>query len=340
MSRRFCLSILSGLLMIGCGEKKNPEGNPSAKDAPRAAGKRLRMGMMPKLVGIEYFKACEKGARQAAAELDVELTYDGPSVDSVEEQAQMIDVWIARDYDVIAVAPNDPEVISPALQRAKAAGIIVMTWDADANPEASGRDAFVNQAPTEEIGNTLVDVLAKQIHAQGKTVIVTGSANSPNQNAWMKVMKARLEQKFPKIKLLETLAPEEDQNRARQMTAGVLNAHPDLAGVWGITSVALPGAAEAVRQANKAGKVAVTGLSLPKSIRPYVKDGVIQEFVLWNPVDLGYLTVHVAKALADKALKPGVNKLGRLDGVRVEGREVILGPPIVFDKNNIDMYDF
>ena len=163
----------------------------------------------------------------------VELTYDGPSVDSVEEQAQMIDVWIARDYDVIAVAPNDPEVISPALQRAKAAGIIVMTWDADANPEASGRDAFVNQAPTEEIGKTLVDVLARRINGQGKTVIVTGSANSPNQNAWMKVMKAHLAQKHPRIKLLETLAPGEDQNRARQMTASVLNAHPDLAGVWG-----------------------------------------------------------------------------------------------------------
>ncbi|HEV3167637.1 MAG TPA: substrate-binding domain-containing protein [Isosphaeraceae bacterium] len=324
----------------GCGGQGSaPAGNPASNEPSRAA-KRLRMGMMPKLIGINYFNACQKGAEEAAKELNIELTYDGPPTDKAELQAQMIDEWIALGYDVIAVAPNDPEVIAPALKRAKDAGIITLTWDADANPEASGRVTFVNQAPVEAIGNTLVDLMAGAIGGKGKTVIVTGSATSPNQNAWMAVMETRLTTKYPKIQLLETLVPEENQNRARQMTLDILNAHPDLAGVWGITSVSLPGVAEAVKQAGKSGKVYVTGLSLPSTIRPYVKDGTVPKFVLWNPADLGYLTVHVARRLAEHSLTSNDKFFGRLKGVDVKVGEVVLGPPLVFDKNNVDEYDF
>jgi ABC-type sugar transport system substrate-binding protein len=186
----------------------------------------------------------------------------------------------------------------------------------------------------------LVDVLAEGIGGKGKAVIVTGSATSPNQTAWMKVMLARLDEKYPDIVLLETLVPNEDLNRARQMTADMLNANADLAGVWGITSVALPGAAEAVRQAGKSGKVFVTGLSLPSDVAEYVEDGTIAKFILWDPIDLGYLTVHVAKSLAERKLEPGERTFGRLQQIRVTDGEVILGPPAVFDKANIGQYEF
>lgn len=317
----------------GCGDGGKTNAPPSKAEA-------LRMGMMPKLMGIDYFNQCMKGAKEAANELGVDLTFDGPHEDSVDAQAQMVSLWAAQGFDAIAVAPNDPEVISPALRKAREAGSVVLTWDADANAAASGREIFVNQSPTAEIGNTLVDVMAEGIGRKGKTVIVTGSATSPNQNAWMKVMRQRLAERYPDITVLPTLVPDEDQNRARQLTLDVLRAHPDLVGIWGITSVALPGAAEGVKQAGKSGKVFVTGLSLPSSVKAYVKDGTIAKFVLWNPVDLGYLTVHVAHQLKRASISHGVHSFGRLQQVRVENGEVILGPPIIFDKANIDRYDF
>jgi rhamnose transport system substrate-binding protein len=298
------------------------------------------MAMMPKLMGISYFNACRRGALEAARELGLALNYDGPPVDKVELQAQMIDEWIALGYRAIAVAPNDPEVIAPALRRARDAGIVTLTWDADANPAASGRARFVNQAPVEAVGNLLVDLMADAVGGRGKTVIVTGSATAPNQNAWMAVMQRRLKEKYPALELLQTLVPEEDQNRARQMTRAVLNAHADLAGIWGITSVALPAVAEAVRQAGRSGKVYVTGLSLPATVKSYLDDGTIERFVLWNPVDLGYLTVHVARRLVDGALPPGPTRFGRLSDIAVTAGEVILGEPMVFDKGNIAQYDF
>jgi ABC-type sugar transport system substrate-binding protein len=252
----------------------------------------------------------------------------------------MIDQWIALGYDAIAVAPNDPEVIAPALRRARDAEIVTLTWDADANPVASGRARFVNQAPAEAIGNLLVDLMASATGGKGKTVIVTGSATAPNQNAWMAVMQRRMKEKYPGLELLQTLVPEEDQNRARQMTRDVLSAHADLAGIWGITSVALPAVAEAVRQTGRAGKVYVTGLSLPATVKSYVRDGTIEQFVLWNPVDLGYLTVHVARQLASHGLDPGRMRFGRLSDIEVTAGEVILGAPLLFDRSNVERYDF
>jgi ABC-type sugar transport system substrate-binding protein len=317
---------LAGLLSAGCGQRREP-------------GK-LKMGLMPKLIGISYFTASKIGATEAADELGIELDYDGPAIDSAEEQVKMIDRWIAQGHDIIAVAPNDPELVAPALRRARQAGITVLTWDADANPQASERETFVNQAPVEAIGSTLVDLLGEAVGGEGKTVIVTGSATSPNQNAWIAAMHARIAEKYPKLELLETLVSDEDQSKAYRLTRDVINAHGDLKGIWAITSVALPGAAKAVRDGGKAEQIFVTGLSLPNTMRQYVEDGTVKKFVLWSPVDLGYLTVHVGKLLREGKLAEGAHTIGRLKEIRVSPGEVLLGPPVVFDRQNVAKYDF
>ena len=124
----FGLVVLLAALGVGCGE-----------GAEEAA---LRIAMIPKLVGIGYFEATELGARQAAQELNVELVYDGPTEARTEDQIKMIDGWLAQGFDVIAVAPNDPEAISRTLRNAGETGALVLTWDTDANPELSKRSLF------------------------------------------------------------------------------------------------------------------------------------------------------------------------------------------------------
>jgi rhamnose transport system substrate-binding protein len=324
--RASIIGLLACAILGGCGPTREPGA--------------VKMGLMPKLIGISYFGASEKGAREAAAELNVELDYDGPAVDSAEEQVKMVDRWIAQGHDIIAVAPNDPELIAPALRRARRAGIVVLTWDADANAAASERQTFVNQAPVNAIGVTLVDLVGDALGGVGKTVIITGSATSPNQNAWMRAMREQIAEKYPKLELLETLVSDEDQSKAYRLARDVINAHQDLKAIWAITSVSLPGAAKAVRDAGKADEVFVTGLSLPNTMRQYVEDGTVKKFVLWSPVDLGYLTVHVGKLLRDGKLVEGEQTIGRLGGIRVSRGEVLLGPPVVFDRDNLAEHDF
>jgi ABC-type sugar transport system substrate-binding protein len=172
--------------------------------------------------------------------------------------------------------------------------------------------------------------------------IVTGSLTAANQNEWIKHIKARIAEKYPKLTIVATKPSEEDQQLAFTVTQDLLKAYPDIKGIFAITSVAFPGAADAVEQAGKKGKVAVVGLATPKGMRPWVKSGTVKTVILWNPVDLGYLTIYVAKAVWEGTLRPGAGEFraGRLGTVKVQGREVVLGEPFKFTADNIDQFDF
>jgi rhamnose transport system substrate-binding protein len=299
--------------------------------------------MMPKLKGIPYFNACEEGAREAAEELgNVELLYDGPTVAEVDQQIEMLDNWINQQLDVIAVAANDPTALAPVLRRAKEQGILTLTWDSDVDAEKSGRLFFVNQATEEAIARTLVDVMAREAGEEAEVALISSTPTATNQSRWTKRMKAYMQERYPQMKLLVIKYPGEDQQKAMEMTADVLKTYPEVDGIWGLSSVAFPGAAEAVKKAGLTGQVAVTGLSTPANMRPYVEEGVVKTVVLWNPVDLGYLTVYVARAVADGTLKPGDTSFhaGRLGEVEVRGDQVILGEPMLFTQENIAQYDF
>ncbi len=317
------------LFTAGCRERST-----------RTSG-RLKIGLMPKLVGIPYFNACEKGAREAAAELDIDLTFDGPTTNDVVKQNALIQTWMARGFDVIAIAPNDPNAVVDKLRKARERGIGVLTWDADAAKDA--RQFFVNQATYEDIAKTLVDVMVESIGPTGRYIILTGSLTAANQNIWMDRMEKYRQAKYPQLANLlpgKPIATEENQALATRRTIDALQAYKDLEGIFALTSVAMPGAAEALRQERAAERVFLTGLSQPNTMRPYVKDGTVRKFVLWNPIDLGYLTVYTAKLLAEGKLKPGTIDAGRLGKITVRDDEVLLGPPLVFDRDNVDEYDF
>ena len=334
--------------VVGCSKTPAPSASgpvvtPPVAKAANGNGK-MSILMVPKIKGIDYFNACEKGAREAETELGgMELIFDGPTEDKVDAQVQLIEGYIAQNVKVIAVSPNDPDSIAPVLKKARDKGIHVITWDADASATKSGREFFVNQASPEAIGATLVEEMAAQKGPDAKVAIVTSSLTAANQNSWIAAMKKTMADKFPKMKLVcEPKPSEENQQQAFQVTQDLMKTYPELQGIWAISSVSFPGAADAVQQAKKTGKVAVVGLATPKPMKQWVESGTVKTVVLWNPVDLGYLTVYVAKALADGTLTAGLTKLpaGRLKEVEVKGDQVLLGAPMKFNKENIGGFDF
>jgi ABC-type sugar transport system substrate-binding protein len=314
-------------------------GSAAAQDAGKA---NLRIGVMPKLIGIDFFNATEVGAKKAGEELGVTVDFDGPVTADVALQAQMIETWIAKKYDAIAIAPNDKAAIAPVLAKARKRGIKIIAWDADALESA--RDFFVNQCTSESVAKALMDVMVEGVGPNAKYIIVTGTLTADNQNRWMADMEKYRKAKYPNmVNLSETpKAPGEDQALATQVTADCLKTYPDLQGIFAITSVALPGAAEAIRKAGAADKVFLTGLATPKMMKEYVMDGAVKKFVLWNPVDLGYLAVYAAAATAKGDLKPGATtfKAGHLGEVKIAGTEIILGDPLIFDKSNVGSFNF
>jgi len=304
-----------------------------------AADKPLTIAMMPKSKGNAYFISCRKGAEQAAKELGVKLLWDGPTEPDPARQNEIVETWITRGVDVIAVSVENREGLSTALRKAKDKGIKIITWDADAEPDS--RDFLINQATPEGIGYTLTDEAAKVLGGKGEFAIITSSLTAANQNEWIKHIKQRLEEKYPDMKLAALRPCDDLKDKAFSEATAILNANPNVKLIMAVCSPAVPGAAEAVKQSGRK-DVKVVGLGLPNENKRYVHDGVTEGVVLWKTEDLGYLTVYAAKALADGTLKPGATSLeaGRLGSVEIKGDNVLLGKPFVFTKENIDEFNF
>ncbi|HEX8310909.1 MAG TPA: substrate-binding domain-containing protein [Chthoniobacteraceae bacterium] len=333
--RRFIALALAAFLSlsIGCQKAADPGGASSG-------GQPLTIALMPKSKGNAYFVSCKRGAEDAAKELGVELLFDGPTEPDPAKQNEIVENWTTLGVDVIAVACENKEGISTALRKAREKGIKVLTYDSDAAPDA--RDFFVNQATPEGIASTLMDEAARLTNSEGEFAIITASLTAANMNEWRKHIEARLAEKYPGMKLVATRPCDDLKDRAQSETTALLGAYPNLKLVMAICSPAVPGAAEAVKQAGKAGAVKVIGLGLPSENRRYVKDGVTQSVVLWKTLDLGYLTIQAAHALGRGTLASGATSLtaGRLGEMQVQGDSIILGQPFIFNAENIDQFDF
>jgi rhamnose transport system substrate-binding protein len=328
----------------GCEPKRTAETNapPAPSPAPPSAAKKLRIIMIPKSK-IPYFNACQRGGMEAAQELgDVEFTYDGPTKNDSEAQSRLVDSYSIKEWDVVTIACNDKDQIAPAIKRARAARTHVLTYDSDANPAASKREFFVNQATDQEVAQALMDEMVAQAGPDAEVAVVSSTPTAPNQNSWLAQMETYRKQKYPKLKVLPTEYGGEDMQTSLAKAQAVLNAHPSVKGIWGITSVAFPAVAEAVDRAGKAGRVAVVGLSTPQSMASYVDKGVVKTVILWNVLDLGYLTVCAARAVARGELKAGATSFHtkRLGDVRVQGDQILLGKIMKFTRDNIHQYDF
>src|SRR5436309_2809937 len=280
---------------------------------PGQAQKALKIFMIPKFTGAAYFAATEKGAKDAVAELKgrgvaIDFLYTGPSVANTDEEIRMIDDLVAQKPDAIIISANDAEALVPVAKKAKAAGIKVITYDADvADPTA--RHWFVNQGTFTLVGAALVDVVAEQAGSGARFAVVSADPGAFNQNSWIAAMKDRVAKKYPAMKLVDIRYGLDKPAESFSVAQDLINKYRgQLDAIIAPTSVALPKVAEAAEQAGLAGKIVVTGLSTPNDMREFVKKGTVKTVVLWNPVDLGYLAVYVAHATITGTLKEGMAK--------------------------------
>jgi rhamnose transport system substrate-binding protein/rhamnose transport system permease protein len=339
-----CGTILAGSLLVATTNiwlvhslvAPNLTGQPSAiRDAPR----RPTIAVMPKAKGDPYFVSCRKGAEEAAREFGGDLIWDGPTSLDAAKQNEIVENWITRRVDVIAVAVENRASISTVLRKARARGIKVLTWDADA--EADARDYFVNQATPEGIANTLTDEAARLLGGRGTFAIITGALSAANQNEWIARIKTRLVEKYPGLTLAAVRPSDDDRDKAFSEAQTILKVYPHVRLLMAISAPAVPGAAEAVSQTGRK-DIDVIGLSLPSISKAYIHSGVVQEIVLWNTTDLGYLVVAAGARLAQGGLQPGMHSLeaGRLGRVQVSATEIVLGTPLIINRGNVDSLDF
>lgn len=316
-----------------------PAGIQSATTAAPVPKARTVVALTPKAKADPYFVSCKQGADEAAAELGVDLLWDAPTDPDPAKQTEVVEAWITKGVDVIGASCASPEALSSVLRKAQNRGIEVVSWDADALSDA--RAFFVNQATPEGIGSTLADEAARLSGGKGKFAIITASLTDSNQNEWIKHIKARVAAVHPGLELVAIHPSEGQRDKAMTEARNIIRAYPDVKVIVAIAAPAVPGAAEALKQEGRR-DVKLTGLSVPSLCKSYVHEDWIQSIVLWDTKNLGYLTVRAALAVQNGTLKKGAVSFdaGRLGTLQVQGDQILLGKPFVFNAGNIDQFNF
>ena len=331
------LGLSAALALSACG------GSDSSGDSGSGGSDgATTVTFLPKNLGNPYFDTSDKGGKTAVGEYKGKFEEVGPQEASPDAQVQYINTAAQQGVNALVVSANDPKAIGDALNEARDAGTKVVTFDSDTEPQY--RDLYVNQASAEGIAKSQVDLIAEQTGDSGEIAILSASANATNQNAWIEMMKKELAANHPNLKLVDTVYGNDDDQTSFDKTAALLQSHPNLKGIISPTTVGIAAAARYLSTSDAKGKVALTGLGTRTQLRKFVKDGTVTSFALWNPEDLGYLAAYAAKALVDGDIKGDEGetfKAGKLGEFTVGAdSSVLLGDPFVFDKSNIDKFDF
>ena len=256
----------------------------------------------------------------------VEVVTQIPQTWGVEAQTPILDAMVARgDLDYIVTAPTDKDQMIGPLKAAVDAGIKVITVDT-----FLGDGDYVNGPvtfPISYIGSDNVEGgrisargLAKAIGGKGIVYINSTNPNVSSVEGREQGFKEVMEKEFPDIKVLGPDYNLDDQNKAAQQTAAVLEREPDLAGVFGTNVFSAQGAGTAVVNAGLGGHVQVVAYDATQLAIELMNNGVVSLVLAQKPFDMGYMAVQFAAADA-----AGVTSLPR----RVETGFAII------DKDNV-----
>jgi len=359
MKNRSLLFILAavtilGLLLGACAPAATPAPTeapaateePAMTEAPAAGGNTYVL--VPKNLGNPYFDTANTGAQEAAGELGVTVLYQGSATADAAEQITLLNSLIAQQVDGLAISANDADALVPTGQAAMEAGIPVVTWDSAIAP--AGRVLHINQAEADGIAAIQIQMASELAGPDGGQIaILSATSTAPNQNAWIALMEEELKKpEYANLELVTTVYGDDQDEKSYNEALGLFTTYPDLKVIIAPTTVGIAASARAVQDQGLIGKVFVTGLGTPNQMREYVKSGAAPQFALWNPGDLGYLAIYAVDALATGKIEGNVGdtfSAGKLGEYTVQenpdlGKNVLLGPPFVYNADNIDDFDW
>ncbi|MDC3426359.1 autoinducer 2 ABC transporter substrate-binding protein [Aquibacillus sp. 3ASR75-11] len=351
--KKFLLVLVSMIAFIGIlagcvseqgggGSESDGSDGSSNGDSEEKSSEELTIAVVPKLVGIPYFNASEKGAIQAGEDLGVNVEYTGPTEADAAAQVKVLEDLISKNVDVISVAPNDPASVDPVLKKAKEQGINVTDWDTPANKDLV--ELSIKQVDDEEFGRHMAQKLVEAMGTEsGEVALLTGGLSAANLNLWLDAAKKEFEENYPEIEIVtEKIPTDEKQQVAYQKTLDLIKSYPELKGILAVSTPAPLGAAQAVQEKELQDQISVVGSALPTDSKPYLEDGSLDTAVLWDPGKLGYLTVVLGKMLAEGEMPTDgqeIENVGKIT-VKEDGKTVIMGPPADFTKENAGDFNF
>jgi ribose transport system substrate-binding protein len=240
----------------------------------------------------QFWQAVKIGAEQAAKDYKVTITFEGPENETmVDKQIDMLSAALAKKPQALGFAALDSQAAIPLLKKAQAAKIPVIAFDSGVDSDIPVTTASTDNAVA---AAGAADAMGKLLKGEGEVALVvhdqTSASGTLRRDGFVNQIKA----KFPKIKIVDIQYGGGDHLKSTEITKALLQAHPNLKGIFASNEGGAIGAVNGVKEANKVGKVVLIGFDSGKAQIDAIKSGLMAGAITQNPVGIGYKTVEAA----------------------------------------------
>lgn len=287
-----------------------------------------------------WFDDMETGITQLAKDTGLNCYVLTPESGDPALQIAIMEDLISQQVDAICCVPNDPQALIPTIQKAREAGIVVVTHEAPGIADSVDLDveAFVN----EDFGGLMGEAIVNATDGKGEYAGFVGGLTMDTHMAWYNAAVAYVAENAPEM-VNVAAEPYEDGNSiegAYDKTVELLKAYPNLTAIFDCSAHG-GGISQAIKDKGRE-DIKVVSLAIPSMSATYIKDGSMAHGQAWRPADAGYATCYAAYLLASGAgVETGADLL--IEGyneVTVNGNIAYGYAPLVFTAENIDNYNF
>jgi len=289
-SKKLGLLVLAVTLVMtvlaACGSDKE-----NAKEA-QASGGKLYIPVISKGFQHQFWQAVKQGAEKAAQEFDVEITFEGPETETqVDKQIEMLQAALDKKPAAIGFAALDSKAATPLLEKAKAANIPVIGFDSGVDSDIPVTTAATNNVAAAGLA---AEKMAELIGGKGEIALIVHDQTSRTGIDRRDGFKNRIEEKYPDIKIVDIQYGGGDHLKSTDLTKAIIQAHPDIKGIFGANEGSAVGVVNAVTELKKEGQIVIIGYDSGKLQMDAVRSGKMAGAITQNPIGIGYETVKAA----------------------------------------------
>jgi ribose transport system substrate-binding protein len=254
----------------------------------------------------QFWQAVKMGAEKAAKELQVRITFEGPENETqVDKQLEMLQADLAKKPQAICFAALDSKAAIPLLKKAQASKIPVVGFDSGVDS-----DIPIATAATDNVAaaGLAADKMAQLIGDEGEVAAVVHDQTSRTGIDRRDGFLTRMKTKHPKIKVVDVQYGGGDHLKSTDLAKAILQAHPNLKGMFGANEGSAIGVMNAVKELHKQGKIVIIGYDAGKQQKDGVRSGLMAGAVSQDPVGIGYKCVEAAvKAIKGEAVPKAID---------------------------------
>jgi ribose transport system substrate-binding protein len=283
---------LCAVLLVALLASCAPQATATEAPAAAASGAKPYIPVISKGFQHQFWQAVKQGSEQAAKDLNVDITFEGPESEAmVDKQVEMFQTALDKKPAAICLAAVDSKAFQPLLEKAKAAGIPVVGFDSGVDS-----DIPVTTAATDNVAAAAMaaDKMAELIGNSGEVAIIAHDQTSRTGIDRVKGFTDEIKNKYPNVTLVDTQYGGGDQLKSTDLAKAIIQAHPNLKGFFGANEGSIIGVLNAVKELGMEGKIVVIGYDSGQQQIDAITAGTEAGAITQNPIGIGYKCVEAA----------------------------------------------